>query len=391
MTSAPVAGAIDLGRESADVLSWVIDTVVSANAAEVDRSGAYPRAAVDALGRIGFLGLVSATEVGGLGADLGTAAHVIERVAEACGSTAMAMLTHYTAATVIEAHGPEDVRRAIAAGEHVSTLAFPEAASPGHFLTSTGTATTVDGDRGQVSLEAQKSWVTSATEADSYVWSSRSLEAAGPMTLWLVPSGAQGLCCAGVFHGLGLRGDASSPVTAKGARVPAAAMLGADGAGLEVALHTVLPTFLVLNAAFSLGLAEALTSEALAYLSGTRLEHLDEPLAEQPLAPAAYARLRTRTDQARAFLRDTLVAVKSGRHDARLRVLQVRAVAAEAASQVADEAMRLCGAALRGELGVERRFRDALTARAMAPDTDALLDAVGRVSCGLQLPDGGGV
>jgi alkylation response protein AidB-like acyl-CoA dehydrogenase len=109
------------------------------------------------------------------------------------------------------------------------------------------------------------------------------------------------------------------------------------------------------------------------------------------VARAAYARLRIRTDEARALLRDTLVAVKSGRHDATLRVLQVKAVAAEAASEVADGAMRLCGgSAFRKELGLERRFRDALAARVMAPTTDALLDFVGRVSCGLPLLDGGG-
>jgi len=36
---------------------------------------------------------------------------------------------------------------------------------------------------------------------------------------------------------------------------------------------------------------------------------------------------------------------------------------------------------------VERRFRDARAARVMAPTTDALLDFVGRVICGLPLLD----
>ena len=51
-------------------------------------------------------------------------------------------------------------------------------------------------------------------------------------------------------------------------------------------------------------------------------------------------------------------------------MLQVKAVAAEAAAEVADGVMRLCGgAAFRKELGVERRFRDSLAARVMAPTT----------------------
>ena len=46
--------------------------------------------------------------------------------ASACGSTAMVVCMHYCATAVIEAHGPDDVRRAIAAGDHLSTLAFSE-------------------------------------------------------------------------------------------------------------------------------------------------------------------------------------------------------------------------------------------------------------------------
>ncbi len=75
-----------------------------------------------------------------------------------------------------------------------------------------------------------------------------------------------------------------------------------------------------------------------------------------------------------------------GRADAMLRVLEVKAVAAEAAIAVTDLAMKVCGgAAFRKELGVERRFRDARAARVMAPTTDALLDFVGRAICGLPL------
>ena len=53
--------------------------------------------------------------------------------------------------------------------------------------------------------------------------------------------------------------------------------------------------------------------------------------------------------------------------------------------------MRVCGgAAFRRELGVERRSRDALAARVMAPTTDALRDFVGRAALGQPLLDGPG-
>ncbi|HYB49035.1 MAG TPA: acyl-CoA dehydrogenase family protein, partial [Streptosporangiaceae bacterium] len=209
------------------VLARIIDEVVAPQAAEIDRTGAYPRAAVAALGAAGLLGLMSAAEAGGLGEDLAAGAYVIEELARACGSTAMVVLMHYAATAVVETHGPLSVRKGIAAGDHVSTLAFSEAGSRSHFWAPLSTASSEA--PGTVRLDARKSWVTSAGEADSYVWSSRAVAAPGPMTLWLVPSDTPGLTVKGPFDGLGLRGNASSPVDADGARIPAGAMLGGDG------------------------------------------------------------------------------------------------------------------------------------------------------------------
>ncbi|WP_440102534.1 acyl-CoA dehydrogenase family protein [Streptosporangium sp. H16] len=364
-------------------LDAAIESTIAPAAAETDRRGTFPRAGVDALAQAGLLGLTSAKELGGGGQGLSEAAKVIERLGETCGSTAMVVLMHYAATALIEAYGSEKVRAEIARNEHLTTLAFSEAGSRSHFWAPLGTASSGDGG---IRLDSRKSWVTAAAEADSYVWSTRPLEAEGPMTIWLVRSDAAGLRDRGPFDGFGLRGNASSPITGENVTVDRDAMLGADGSGLDIALQTALPYFLVLNAAFSLGLMEALVAKAHDHLLGTRLDHLDQTLAEQPLQRARFAQLHTRTDEVRAFLTDTLTALETGRADATLRVLQVKAVSAEAAAEVADGVMRLCGgSAFRKETGVERLFRDALAARVMAPTTDALHDFVGRATLGMPL------
>lgn len=374
---------MDLSVDHRSALQSIIQTVIAPAAAEVDRTGAYPRAALDALGAAGLLGLSSAPEVSGLGGSLADIAEAVEQIAAACGSTAMVVLMHYAAVAVVEAHGPREARSAVARGDNVCSLAFSESGTRSHFWAPMSSATAVgDGVR----LDATKSWITSAGEADTYVWSSRPLRADGPMTLWLVPADAAGLRTAAPYDGFGLRGNASSPVVAEDVVVHAAAQLGDDGAGLDIALATALPVFLVGNAAFSLGLMEAMVAEAATHLTSTHLAHLGTTLAEQPATRAEYARLRTRTDEVRAFLADTLAALGSGRPDATLRVLQVKAVAAEAAAEVADGVMRLCGgAAFRKDIGVERRFRDSLAARVMAPTTAALRDFVGRATLGQPL------
>ncbi|MEU8181091.1 acyl-CoA dehydrogenase family protein [Micromonospora sp. NPDC049044] len=365
-----------------DALQTVLDNVIRPQAATVDRDGAYPRAGITALGEAGLLGLTSAPEVGGAGLGLDAAAEVVETIAGVCGSTAMVVLMHYAATATIERHGPPDVRREIAAGRHLTTLAFSEHGSRSHFWAPLSTATAT-GDK--VTLNARKSWVTSAGEADSYVWSSLPLTGDG-MTLWLVPARTAGLVVAGPFDGVGLRGNASRPITATDALIPVDAGLGADGAGLDLALSEVLPVFTVLSAAFSLGIMETLTGLATDHLTHARLEHLGQTLAEQPVPRASLAQVRTQVDVTRAFLTATLAELASGGPAAPLRALQVKAVAGETAVSVAGEVMRLAGgSAFRKELGIERHFRDALAARVMAPTTDALYDFVGRASLGLPL------
>jgi len=364
-------------------LAPVLTDVIGPAAPVIDRTGAYPRAALDALGRAGLLGLISAPEVGGSGEGHRAATAVVQAVAEHCGSTAMVLMMHYSATAVIEAHGPVEVRERIAAGEYVTTLAVSEAGSRSMFWAPMGTATpTADGVR----LDAEKSWVTSAGEADGYVWSSRPVSADGLMTMWLVPAATDGLKVGPPFDGLGLRGNSSSPIAGTGVELPAAAVLGPDGGGFDLMMATALPYFLVMNAGFSVGTANAATLKAAAHAAATRFEHLDQSLADSPVVRANVARMRIRTDAAEALLLDTLTALETGRADALLRVLEVKALGSETSIDVTDLAMRVCGgAAFRKEVGVERHFRDARASAVMAPTTDMLYEFVGRVSCGMPL------
>jgi isovaleryl-CoA dehydrogenase len=366
-----------------DVLEDIVTTVVEPAAADVDRSATFPRAAVGALGERGLLGLLSSPDVGGRGGTLWDAARVVRRLAASCGSTAMVTCMHYSATAVIEAHGPADVREAIARGEHLSTLAFSESGSRSHFWAPLSTARR-EGD--DVVLDAGKSWVTSAGEADSYVWTSRPLATEQGASLWLVPASAAGLKVAAPFDGLGLRGNASSPILATAVRIPLARRLGDDGAGLDVALSLALPTFQILNASCSLGLMDAGIGAAVAHATGARLEHLDQTLADQPVTRQHLARMRDRADAASTLVDDAITALSSGRADGPLRMLQSKAVAGEAALEVLDLAMRVGGgAAFRRDVAIERRFRDARASAVMAPTTDALQEFIGRAMCGMPL------
>jgi alkylation response protein AidB-like acyl-CoA dehydrogenase len=356
----------------------IADQVIARHAERVDREGAFPAESISALGKIGMLGLISSGSVGGLGHGPGIAAAVVERVARSCASTGMVLCMHLAATAVLEKLGPEAIRREIAAGKHLTTLAFSEIGSRGQFWAPVGKAE-VDGD--VVRLTGYKSFATAANNTDSYVWSSKPTAGSEASTLWLVPRTTAGVRTGKAFDGLGLRGNDSSPVTAELAAIPASARLGADGGGFAAMMEIVLPWFNLLASAVSVGIMEAATTATSRHAASTRFEHTGSAIADLATVRAFIARMRIKTDLARCLTYDTAAAMESGRADAMLRVLESKAAAGELATEVVDLGMRVCGgAAYRKEVGVERNFRDARAGLVMAPTTDMLFDFIGKVA-----------
>lgn len=371
-------------QDPLDQVEPLVRDLVAPRAAAVDAEGSFPSHTIDGLRQAGLLGLLTPTEHGGLGGSYGDAAVVVERIARACGSSAMVTCMHYAGAAVLAVHGSPGINQRVAGGEELCTLAFSESGSRSHFWAPLSTARR-DGE--QVLLDAKKSWVTSAHHATAIVWSSQPLDAEGASTLWLVRGGSAGLQAPPAYDGLGLRGNDSTPMTARDLAVAPTDRLGPDGGGFDLMMGIVLPVFQLMNAACSVGLMEGALGGAAAHVSGAAYPHLGgTTLAELPTVRAYLAKARTRADMARALWQDSIVAVEAQRPDAMLRVLQCKAAAGDAALDVVATAMRVCGgAAYRRELGVERFFRDAQAASVMAPTSDVLYDFVGKALTGLDL------
>jgi alkylation response protein AidB-like acyl-CoA dehydrogenase len=163
-------------------------------------------------------------------------------------------------------------------------------------------------------------------------------------------------------------------------------MLGADGGGFGVMMEVVLPLFNLLSAGVAVGLTRGALARTIAHASGTTFQHLDPELRDLPTIRNYIARMRVKTDMARTLLGDTILALEGGRADAMLRVLSCKAAAGEAAIDVVETAMRVCGgAAFRKDVAVERCFRDAHAAGVMGPTTDVLYDFIGKAVCGQPL------
>ncbi len=360
------------------VKSVIADTVLP-QAQNTDKTGIFPRATISAFGKTGIMGLISSKDVGGMGLGLSEAAEVIENIAQACPSTAMVMTMHFCATAIIEKLGETATRTEIAKGNHLSTLAWSEVSSRSHFWAPTGTALkTNDG----YTLNGSKTMVTTANEADSYIWSSKPATGNGASSLWLVKKNQVGLSTQKTYDGVGLRGNASAPMTGDNMKIPASALLGTDGGGFDIMIGTVLPVFCTLNASASVGLMNAALALAIGHTTAQKFEHLNSSLAELPTIRAYLAKAKIQADMATTLRNDTLSAIKENRADAMLRVMEVKASAGEAAIEVTDACMRVCGgAAYRKDLGLERLFRDARASSVMAPTSDVLYDFIGKAIC----------
>lgn len=232
-------------------LAEVLTRAVAPCAELTGAEGRFPRGAVTALGATGLLGLTVATEFGGAGLGLAEAAEVVARTARVCPATAAVLQAHYTAVAVIEVYGSPWVRAEIAAGRHLGSLALAEDGTDGYgeeaqLRTPRCTAAR---SGGVVALRGRKRQVIAAGEADSYVWSSRPLGAPDGLSLWGVPAHAPDLFVPARPDAAGTSGSATSTVLADPVLVPADAMLGEDGGGLDIVLRTVLPWMLELRAA----------------------------------------------------------------------------------------------------------------------------------------------
>jgi alkylation response protein AidB-like acyl-CoA dehydrogenase len=274
----------------------------------------------------------------------------------------------------------------IAAGRHLSTLAFSEAGSRSHFWAPLSRARR---NGAGVYLTARKSWVTSAGHAQSYVVSSLAPDGKGPTdsTLYLVSSGAAGLSIAGPWDGLGLRANASAPMGFEDCAVPFAQQLTEDGAGFQAMLQVVLPLFNLGSAAVSLGLCRAAVAATATHLKTARFEHLGQSLGESlPTLRAQLATMQIETDGLAARLEDLVDHLERPRDTTMLRVLECKAAAGDAAIAVTSAAMRVCGgAAFSKHMSVERLFRDAHAGAVMAPTGDVLREFIAKAVLGMPL------
>ncbi|MCC7023308.1 MAG: acyl-CoA/acyl-ACP dehydrogenase [Thermomicrobiales bacterium] len=366
---------------------------IAGRADEVDRSGRFPIENFRELHEAGFLGLTIPERFGGLGADPLEYALAIERIARACGSTALAANMHLSLMGKLGETGvwPEETyarvaRDIVGRGALLNSAnSEPEMGSPsrGGLPTTTATRTPT----GWV-INGRKRW-TSLASALSYMLVLATIvdEGAPRRGNFLAPAETPGIAVLNTWDNLGMRGTGSDDVVFTNVELPLDALVQIDGSAVPGDGNGWAAFG---GAAVFLGIAQAARDEAVRFAQTRRPNGMAGPIAELQTIQHRIARIELDLLQARTLLYATAewwLAHPEERGERAWRLVAAKNTVTNAAIRVTDEALRVSGSAgLAAASPLQRYFRDARTSIGQPPIEDIALTTIGKAALGLLSP-----
>ncbi|CAN5178115.1 acyl-CoA dehydrogenase [soil metagenome] len=353
-------------RALTDVQRAIVETAhdfarneIAPHAAEWDRSGYFPREAVDGLGRLGFLGMLIPEEWGGSGLDTVTYLLALEEIARVDPALAVTMSVHNSLPTqMILHHGSDDLKgrylRSMAAGERLGAFALSEA-DAGSDPAAMQCRARNNGD-GYV-LNGAKAWVTNGGTADIVVAMARTGGGgADGISAFVVETGWEGYAVGKEEKKMGLRASNTAEIVFSDLCVPAANLIGVEGRGLGYALASLEHGRLGI-AAQALGIAEACLGLSVGYAKERKA--FGRPIGEFQGLRFMLADLAAEVAAARALT--YAAAEKQDRGGpARKEASMAKLLASRAAMKAGVTAVQVYGGyGYMRDYPVERYFRDA--------------------------------
>jgi alkylation response protein AidB-like acyl-CoA dehydrogenase len=363
---------------------------IAARAAAVDRAGVFPQDNFRELREAGYLALTIPEDLGGLGADPLEYALAHERIARACGSTALAANMHLTLigriaetrtwpAALLE----EVCDDVVANGALINSAnSEPELGSPSRGALP---STTAERTAGGWVITGRKRW-TSLAPALTYMLTLATVVDGGEPRRgnFLVPASAPGVRVEPTWDNLGMRGTASDDVVFTDVAVPAEALVPLEGSAVP---GDGLGWSAFGGAAVFLGIGQAARDEAVRFARERRPNGMAGPIAELQTIQHRVAAIELDLLQARTLLYATAewwVACPEERDANLWRLAAAKYAVTSAVIRATDEALRVAGSAgLATSSPLQRYFRDARTAIGQPPIADVALTTIGKAALGV--------
>ena len=373
-------------------ITSLVDEVIRPNAALTDEEGVFPRKNLEALIKAGWGNILVPKAYSGLELDHVAFAIVAEEIAKACASTALVYVMHVGAIQTITLYGNDDQKKRwlqpIDQGL-IGTYSTSEKASGGHWWYNFSQAQRNDED---YVVNADKSFTTSAGQADFYIVQTRSPEAqeATDISFFIVDGKSDGIT-ASPWEALGVRGNHSGPISYKNVHVPKEDLLGSEETGKEIVLNGVSPIYLIGLGSAWLGVAEHALELAVNHATRTIHRDFNNQLSDYQVIRQQIAEAKVLIESTKpwqidlAEQLDILQAEQKAQGVLTLPLTEFKVHASEVANKATRIALDVSGGYGYKKGPIERLFRDTRAGIAMGPSNNIAREWIGKNLVGLPL------
>ena len=357
--------ALDKKHEMARALfNEFAENEVKPLAQDVDETEEFPAETVAKMAKYGFLGIPVPKEYGGQGCDPLTYTMCVEELAKVCGTTAVIVSAHTSLCIdPIMTYGTEEQKQKyvpdLASGRKLGAFGLTE---PGAGTDAQGqqTKAVLDGD--EWVLNGSKCFITNGKVADVYIIIAVTgiIEKRGrkmkEISSFIVEKGTPGFSFGTKEKKMGIRGSSTYELIFEDCRIPKENILGAQGKGFGIAMHT-LDGGRIGIAAQALGIAEGALERTVAYVKERK--QFGRSIAQFQNTQFQLADMATKVEAARLLVYKAAMA-KATQRSYSVEAAKAKLYAAEVAMEVTTKAVQLHGGyGYIREYEIERMMRDA--------------------------------
>ena len=342
----------------ADMARAFAQNEMEPNAAEWDQEQIFPVDVLRKAGEMGFCGLYSPEDVGGLGLSWLDASIIFEQLAMGCTSTTAFITIHNMATWMIADFGNEETRQYwcpdLTAGLKLASYCLTE---PGAGSDAGSLKTTARRDGDQYVLNGSKVFISGAGSTDVLVVMARTGEA-GPkgISAFAIDANTPGISYGKKEEKMGWNSQPTRMITFEDAVVPATCLMGSEGDGFKIAMKG-LDGGRINIATCSVGTAQAALNKARDYLHERK--QFGRELSSFQALQFKLADMATELVAARQMVRMAASKLDANHPDKTTYCAMAKRFATDVGFHVADDALQMLGGyGYIKEYPMERYVRD---------------------------------
>jgi len=328
------------------------------NAAKWDAEHIFPKDVIQAAGELGFCGLYTPEEAGGLGLSRLDSSIIFEQLAMGCTATTAMLTIHNMATWMIASFGTQEIKDQLCddlvMGAKLASYCLTEPGS-GSDAASLRTKAVSDGD--DYIINGSKMFISGAGETEVLVVMVRTGEA-GPkgISAVVVPADAQGVIYGKAEEKMGWNAQPTRLITFENVRIPKSHLLGNEGDGFTFAMQG-LDGGRINIATCSIGTAQQALNTATEYMK--EREQFGKPLAAFQALQFKLADMATELVAARQMVRLAAFKLDTKDPEKTAYCAMAKRFATDIGFTVCDEALQLHGGyGYIKEYPLERHVRD---------------------------------